>query len=138
MKKHKNIENTPLLYIVQPKLNTVTTNMQQAIFITSQKERKKDKEEKVEQILEVDNASRKKRKLKQFQEMNVEEQVTFLLNIPSKLQSIRCVIATKETKYYGTIVDYQNEVVSIEQPDLQLLKLKMKDIEKITIVDVKD
>jgi hypothetical protein len=154
MIKHVTVENIPLLYIVQPKLSPAITNMQQSILINHKRTKNSQLEknhvtqdaqpEKGEssanQVVQLETGKdmKKKKKFKQFQDMTIEEQVIFLVNLPSKLQSIQCVITSKNTKYYGSILDYRDGVVSISHSNHPtLLPLKIEEIEKITIVDVK-
>ncbi|WP_081806739.1 spore coat CotO family protein [Bacillus sp. H1a] len=69
---------------------------------------------------------------KSFKNMSNEEKINFLLNRPHYIPKVRCRIKTATISYVGSIISYQNGVVSIMPPNsMRDIKLPIKEIKSI-------
>lgn len=107
MERRDMVENKPLLYIVQPKLDRVVAYMQrtfQSRAAAGQKVRSKGFDEK--------NLDQQQEK--QFQQMSLEEQLSFLANLPAHLSNIKCKLISTNGEREGIIRQYDGTEIIID------------------------
>ncbi|MED0965149.1 CotO family spore coat protein [Bacillus paramycoides] len=69
---------------------------------------------------------------KSFKAMSNKEKINFLLNRPHYIPKVRCRIKTATISYVGSIISYQNGVVSIMPSNsMRDIKLPIKEIKSI-------
>ncbi|GMB08940.1 spore coat protein CotO [Thermolongibacillus altinsuensis] len=102
MKKQQPIENAPLLYIVQPNLGPKTCYMQKSFRWQSDKKRRNVKGAET---------SFPSPTFASFREMELEEQLHFLANLPEYLRPVKCKLTTKQRSYEGFVDQYESRKV---------------------------
>lgn len=141
MKKNQVFKNPPLMYIVQPNLTPITSNMQYSIFI-SKKDRLPDQENpnQIVEDSEIHLQSHFNQSNIPFHEMTINNRIKFLLNLPEQYQNVKCEITTKEKVYIGKMIEHQNDAVLVKEfskPD-EVVSLLVHDIENISIIDLNE
>ena len=124
MKTHQAVPNSPLLYIVQPKLEQSVTYMQKT-FIGHTEKIKKQTEEP-QSVKETERDLRETFKTKDFQEMTLGEKLNFLSNLPAHLSNIKCSLVMDNKNYEGYIVGYK---------DKQVIFQTAKERKRVTIAE---
>ncbi|MBA2872142.1 hypothetical protein HNQ85_002432 [Anoxybacillus calidus] len=122
MKTHQAVPNSPLLYIVQPKLKQTVTYMQETFIAHTEKVKKQTEESQT--IKETEGHLRKAFETKGFQEMTLGEKLNFLANLPAHLSKIKCNLIIDNKNYEGYIIEYK---------DKQVIFQTAKDNERVTI-----
>ncbi|RAK15357.1 spore coat protein CotO [Anoxybacillus vitaminiphilus] len=116
MKTHQAVPNSPLLYIVQPKLKQTVTYMQETFIGHAEKDKKQTQE------------AQETFATKEFQKMTLGEKLNFLANLPAHLANIKCNLIMDNTNYEGYIIEYK---------DKQVVFQTAKDNERITLLPEK-
>jgi hypothetical protein len=104
MKTHQAIPNSPLLYIVQPKLKQTVTYMQETFIGHTEKAKKQTAKE-------TETELRGTFETKDFQEMTLGEKLNFLANLPAHLSNIKCNLVMDNKNYEGYIIEYKDKQV---------------------------
>ncbi|SFA42992.1 hypothetical protein SAMN05192569_100545 [Parageobacillus thermantarcticus] len=99
MERRDMVENEPLLYIVQPKLDRVVAYMQRTFQSRAAVGQRTRSEELAEKNLDQQQE-------KQFQQMSLEEQLSFLANLPAHLSNIKCKLISTNGEREGIIRQY--------------------------------
>lgn len=94
MERRDMVENEPLLYIVQPKRDRAVAYMQRTFQSSAAVGQRTGSEELAEQ------------QEKQFQQMTLEEQLSFLANLPAHLSNIKCKLISTNGEREGIIRQY--------------------------------
>ncbi|KMN46874.1 hypothetical protein VK90_00700 [Bacillus sp. LK2] len=158
--KNKNKSSTvgkPLLYIAQvnlelaaPKIKRIIlTNFEnddrheqldrdQSIVSSAMEETVEEKLEQEEHQVEEEEKKEEEEQVrtaphnKSFKAMSNKEKINFLLNRPHYIPKVRCRIKTATISYVGSIISYQNGVVSIMPSNsMRDIKLPIKEIKSI-------
>ncbi|PGM66663.1 hypothetical protein CN947_02295 [Bacillus cereus] len=158
--KNKNKSSTvgkPLLYIAQvnlelaaPKIKRIIlTNFEnddrheqldrdQSIVSSAMEETVEEKLEQEEHQVEEEEKKEEEEQMrtvphnKSFKAMSNKEKINFLLNRPHYIPKVRCRIKTATISYVGSIISYQNGVVSIMPSNsMRDIKLPIKEIKSI-------
>ncbi|MGE6365561.1 CotO family spore coat protein [Bacillus paramycoides] len=158
--KNKNKSSTvgkPLLYIAQvnlelaaPKIKRIIlTNFKndgrreqldrdQSIVSSAMEETVEEKLEQEEHQVEEEEKKEEEEQVrtvphnKSFKAMSNKEKINFLLNRPHYIPKVRCRIKTATISYVGSIISYQNGVVSIMPSNsMRDIKLPIKEIKSI-------
>jgi hypothetical protein len=122
MKTKQAVPNSPLLYIVQPKLKQTVTYMQKTFIGHTGKAKKQTEESQT--VKETEGHLRKTFETKDFQEMTLSEKLNFLANLPAHLSNIKCNLIVGNKNYEGYIIEYK---------DKQVIFQTAKDNERVTI-----
>jgi hypothetical protein len=122
MKTNQAVPNSPLLYIVQPKLKQTVTYMQKTFIGHTEKTKKKTQESQI--VKETEGHLRKTFETKDFQKMTLGEKLNFLANLPAHLSKIKCNLIIDNKNYEGYIIEYK---------DKQVIFQTAKDNERVTI-----
>ncbi|WP_044748659.1 CotO family spore coat protein [Aeribacillus alveayuensis] len=124
MKTHQAVPNSPLLYIVQPKLEQAVTYMQET-FIGHTKKAKKLTERELRKTFET----------KDFQEMTLGEKLNFLANLPAHLSKIKCNLIVDNKNYEGYIVEYKDKQVIFQTAkDNKRVTIPLEKIVSLTLI----
>jgi hypothetical protein len=107
MERRDMIENKPLLYIVQPKLDRVVAYMQRTFQSRAAVGQRTRSEELAEKNLDQQQE-------KQFQQMSLEEQLSFLANLPAHLSNIKCKLVSTNEEREGIIRQYDGTEIVME------------------------
>lgn len=107
MERRDMIENKPLLYIVQPKLDRVVAYMQRTFQSRAAVGQRTGSEELAEKNLDQQQE-------KQFQQMSLEEQLSFLANLPAHLSNIKCKLVSANGEREGIIRQYDGTEIVME------------------------
>jgi hypothetical protein len=113
MKRSDIVENEPLLYIVQPKLERTVAYMQrtfQSKAAVKQKPERKSEWESDEIVQENLNQQQEK----QFQQMSLEEKLSFLANLPAPLSHMKCKLVSTDGEKEGLIRKYDGTEITID------------------------
>ncbi|MFJ8414974.1 CotO family spore coat protein [Bacillus paramycoides] len=158
--KNKNKSSTvgkPLLYIAQVNLELTAPKIKRIILTNFENDDRHEQldrdqsivssvlEETVEEKLEqeehqVEEEEKKEEEEqvrtvphnKSFKAMSNKEKINFLLNRPHYIPKVRCRIKTATISYVGSIISYQNGVVSIMPSNsMRDIKLPIKEIKSI-------
>ncbi|CAM4083803.1 hypothetical protein BAU28_17225 [Bacillus paramycoides] len=158
--KNKNKSSTvgkPLLYIAQVNLELAAPKIKRIILTNFKNDGRREQldrdqsivssamEETVEEKLEqeghqVEEEEKKEEEEqvrtvphnKSFKAMSNKEKINFLLNRPHYIPKVRCRIKTATISYVGSIISYQNGVVSIMPSNsMRDIKLPIKEIKSI-------
>ncbi|MCW9130651.1 spore coat CotO family protein [Bacillus paramycoides] len=148
--KNKNKSSTvgkPLLYIAQVNLELAAPKIKRIILTNFENDDRHEQldrnqsivssvlEETVEEKLEQEEHRVEEEQVrtvphnKSFKNMSNEEKINFLLNRPHYIPKVRCRIKTATISYVGSIISYQNGVVSIMPSNsMRDIKLPIKEI----------
>ena len=130
MKKNQLMKRRPLLYIKQPEFDVAHSSMQKSYV---QPKQKKEEQMPLENSLssteknetdqrEPGDENSKDQKTKEnsnkkstlFNDMNIEEKLHLLLDIPKHLQNVKCEVRTNKQTFKGYITDVKNGVVTMK------------------------
>ncbi|WP_242272118.1 CotO family spore coat protein [Bacillus cereus group sp. BfR-BA-01310] len=151
--KNKNKSSTvgkPLLYIAQVNLELAAPKIKRIILTNFKNDGRREQldrdqsivssamEETVEEKLEQEEHQVEEEQVrtvphnKSFKAMSNKEKINFLLNRPHYIPKVRCRIKTATISYVGSIISYQNGVVSIMPSNsMRDIKLPIKEIKSI-------
>jgi hypothetical protein len=136
MKTHQIVQNEPLLYIVQPKLEPTVSYMQKTF--KGQRNRSEkiagDHRNNETHLTETEQVLKEHEKTKLFQEMTLEEKLQFLTKLPKELSSIKCKLVTKKGDYKGLICEYTNEHVVFQIEKGDKMNIPVKQIVSVSLI----
>jgi hypothetical protein len=110
MKRSDIIENEPLLYIVQPKLERTVAYMQRTFKSKAAVEQNQKERQNGEMVQEHLNQQQEK----QFQQMSLEEQLSFLASPPASLSHVKCKLVCIDGEKEGIIRKYDGAEITID------------------------
>jgi hypothetical protein len=126
VKKQQPIENAPLLYIVQPNLGPKTCYMQKSFRWQSDKKRRNVK---------GTETSFPSPTFASFREMELEDQLHFLANLPEYLRPVKCKLTSKQRSYEGFVVQYEKEKVVFQTlPHGRKITLPVTQVVSISLI----
>ncbi|EZP78834.1 hypothetical protein H839_03161 [Parageobacillus genomosp. 1] len=113
MKRSDIVENEPLLYIVQPKLERTVAYMQRTFKSKAPvKQELKHKSEWENGEIVQENLNQQQGK--QFQQMSLEEQLSFLASPPASLSHVKCKLVSIDGEKEGIIRKYDGTEITID------------------------
>jgi|GEM_PF-722929 len=137
MKKNETVLNVPLLYIVQPRLEPTVSHMQMSYRENTQKG-----EVKLKATPGFDKEIERRtvrNEFKQFQEMELDEQLRFLANLPNRLAHLKCKLVTKNGEYEGILRGYDRDVVLfLDIANDKQLEISVQQIVSITLIGLRE
>lgn len=116
----------PLLYIDQPTIEKPKAFMQDYYYTPTKNE--VELENETSEKVNAENGT------SSFKNLNVEEKIDYLLNLPDGVPKIRCEFTTDEKVYRGILLSKQENEVSISvvgQENVTISINKLKDIQMI-------
>src|SRR5690625_5217630 len=70
-----------------------------------------------------------------FNDLTIEEKVTYFINMPDNAPVVRCEVDTEERKYRGTIVDSKDDLVFMRVGRrASTTEIPLKDIQEISLL----
>ncbi|MED1565390.1 CotO family spore coat protein [Bacillus paramycoides] len=145
--KNKNKSSTvgkPLLYIAQVNLELDTPKIKRILLTNFKNDGRREQSDRdqsivssaVEEVIEQERQEQAQVRTvphnKSFKNMRNEEKINFLLNRPHYIPKVRCRIKTVTISYVGSIISYQNGVLSIMPSNsMRDIKLPIKEIKSI-------
>jgi hypothetical protein len=127
MKRRDMVENEPLLYIVQPKRERVVSHMQKTF------KSKKAVEKKTEHENEWGHEEIVQQQEKQFQQMSLEEQLSFLANLPEHLSNIKCKLVSTDGEREGIIHKYDKTEIIMDTAFGEVV-IPRKEVVSLTLI----
>jgi hypothetical protein len=132
MKTQHAVPNSPLLYIVQPKLEQAVTYMQGTFIGHTEKAKKQTAKETKRELRETFET-------KDFQEMTLGEKLNFLANLPAHLSNIKCSLITDNKNYEGYIIGYKDkQVVFQTAKDRKRVTISRENIVSLTLIGLEE
>jgi hypothetical protein len=136
MKRRDMVENEPLLYIVQPKRERVVSHMQRTFkskAITKQRTEHENEWEREE--LAQENLDQQQEK--QFQHMSLEEQLSFLSNLPTNLSNVKCKLISKDGEREGIIRKYDGKEIIMDTAFGEVV-IPRKEVVSLTLIGLSE
>jgi hypothetical protein len=127
MKRRDMVENEPLLYIVQPKLERVVSYMQKTF------KSKKAVEKKMGHENEWGHEEIVQEQEKQFQQMSLEEQLSFLANLPEHFSNIKCKLVSTDGEREGIIRKYDKTEIIMDTAFGEVV-IPRKEVVSLTLI----
>lgn len=104
----------PLLYLDQPTLAKPKAYMQESYFKPTSVQEEDDTFESFEPKKNVTNDSASDSSDSSFKDLTIEEKITYLVDLPNEVPSIRCEVETDKQKYRGIITDYVDDEIKLK------------------------
>ncbi|GAA0455169.1 CotO family spore coat protein [Alkalibacillus silvisoli] len=121
----------PLLFIAQNSDFNLTAKAQSQFY-------SKNVDESVDESVEEDvgkEAELEQSKRRKFQDMNLEERLKYMVDLPSILPKMKCEVKTDNQTYIGTIEMCDEDILMLRTVDRGFrVKVKRGDIEDIRLV----
>lgn len=114
-------QNEPLLYVDQPTLQPPKSNMQSEF----KSERTSSQAETINKDESLDIS---------FQHLSIEDQITYLNNVPHDLFQMKCKFTTKHKTYFGKMVEKDKETIEIVHSGSQKVKVNIDELEEIQLI----
>ncbi|WP_042356456.1 CotO family spore coat protein [Bacillus rubiinfantis] len=148
----KKTGNGPLLYInqsfspapFQHKMQEIFTSkeMQPSIPVELPSERKREHVQPItaeleEKTIEKNQSEPLMKPVKTFQEMNINEKIDYLLQIPKVLPPIPCVFYTKHENFQGYLNQFENNQVTIQFHNKATKEIPIDEISNIMMIGLK-
>ncbi|MGJ7910360.1 CotO family spore coat protein [Neobacillus sp. LXY-1] len=151
-------EQGPLMYIYQPFSRTPSNYNMQEVFKNKKNmddvpefDQKPKVEERVpvqvtsseDNTLETTTSSKKVKphssmnRVKPFKEMNVSEQLDYLIHYPKVLPMVPCVFYTDKESYQGYLIGYENDEAIIQFHNEKTKTLCVDEIKSIMMIGLK-
>ena len=127
MKRRDIVENEPLLYIVQPKLERAIAYMQQTFKSKATIEQSEWGNGEIVQ----ENQTRQQEK--QFQQMSLEEQLSFLASLTEPHSHMRCKLVSKGGEKEGIIRKYDGTEITIDTVSGTFV-IPRKEVVSVTLI----
>ncbi|MCP8615603.1 CotO family spore coat protein [Salirhabdus salicampi] len=109
MANEDRVVQKPLLYIAQPKEEDIEVSMQNYYYSRSLEKNNKRNDDGDD----VNKPDESKGNRQKFRDLSIAEKVEYFLNMPRNVPQMKCELFTKEKRYTGYIVNYEDEEVSM-------------------------
>lgn len=76
-------------------------------------------------------------RVKLFKEMDIQEQLEYLLNYPKVLSPVTCIFYTGEQKFLGFLREYTDNQLIIQLPNQTTKTIQFADLKKIIMLGIK-
>lgn len=77
------------------------------------------------------------KRVKLFKEMDIQEQLEYLLNYPKVLPPATCIFYMDEQKFLGFLKDYADNQLTIQLPNQTTKTIQVEDLKKIIMLGIK-
>jgi hypothetical protein len=132
MKRNDIVENEPLLYIVQPKLERTVAYMQRT-FKSKAAVEQQTKQKSEWKSGEIVQENLKPQQEKQFQQMSLEEKLSFLASLPAPLSHMKCKLVSIDGEKEGIIHKYDGKEITIDTVSGTFV-IPRKEVVSVTLI----
>jgi hypothetical protein len=136
MKQSDMVENEPLFYIVQPKRERVVSYMQRTFKSKAIIEQKTEHENEWEHE-ELGQNNLDQQQEKQFQQMSLEEQLSFLANFPTHLSNVKCKLVSTDGEREGIIRKYDGTEIVMDTAFGEVA-IPRKEVVSLTLIGISE